>query len=272
MNNSTPRSVFRAFVPILVYLAVMVPIMLIQVLSVLVTLMLQGKSLHLSQEIFLESAPVFNIISNLAILPVFLYMYTGDRKRRVAGGIQGFPFRFLLPVALTGLAACFLGNLLLPYLTKLFPQAYDEMRVGIYDGPIYLQVINIVVLPPMVEELMFRGLIYGRLRERLKVPSAVLVSALIFALAHMNLVQIPYAFLLGILIAYIYEKTKSILFPMLFHFMSNLFSVVLTYFKPAKVLYDSQIAFVLMVACSVAVVILTVLALHRVKEETHEVA
>lgn len=76
-------------------------------------------------------------------------------------------------------------------------------------------------ISPLAEEVVFRGLVYNRLKKYFPVKVSILVSAVLFGVYHANLVQGIYGFLMGILIAYIYEKFGSFFYAFLFHAVAN---------------------------------------------------
>lgn len=92
-----------------------------------------------------------------------------------------------------------------------------------------LGIISTVIMAPVVEELLFRGAIEGHLLRIWKKPAyAIIVSSLLFGLVHGNLVQAPFAFLLGLALGWIYYHTGSLLPSILMHFINNL-TATLTY-------------------------------------------
>lgn len=91
----------------------------------------------------------------------------------------------------------------------------------ILDVPFILMLFFMSVLPATVEELVFRGVTYGGYRKSGTKCMAVVLSALMFGLMHMNLNQALYAFVIGILLALLFEATNSIWTTMLFHFLYN---------------------------------------------------
>lgn len=78
----------------------------------------------------------------------------------------------------------------------------------------------IAILPPIIEELGFRGILLQNYRES-GVWSGILLSALLFGLMHMNLNQMLYAVVIGILLALLVEATDSIFSSMWMHFLIN---------------------------------------------------
>ena len=84
-------------------------------------------------------------------------------------------------------------------------------------------------LPAVAEEILCRGLLYGSYRE-CSVWRGALVSALVFALMHLNLNQFSYTLFLGIIFALVREATGSLTASMFMHFLMNGFNVALNYF------------------------------------------
>ncbi|HEU5191442.1 MAG TPA: type II CAAX endopeptidase family protein [Methylomirabilota bacterium] len=101
----------------------------------------------------------------------------------------------------------------------------------LWDPPwrIVVGVLDTVVWTPFVEELTFRGLLYGTLRTRTGAPLAALASGCLFAAAHgYGLAGFASVFMSGILWALAYEKSRSLLPGIVAHAVNNL-SVTVTY-------------------------------------------
>jgi membrane protease YdiL (CAAX protease family) len=83
------------------------------------------------------------------------------------------------------------------------------------------------LLAPLSEELVFRG---GILRELLKWKEnpwiGIVISAMLFSLVHMNPVQMPHAFLIGILLGWLYYRTDSIIPGVVWHWVNNTIAYV----------------------------------------------
>lgn len=95
----------------------------------------------------------------------------------------------------------------------------------VYDSPLFTAIIAVLVAP-FLEEFIFRRQIIDRLGRYGEIP-AILVSALSFALFHMNLFQFFYAFGLGILLAYVYTRTRMLRYPVALHMIINFMGSVL---------------------------------------------
>lgn len=85
------------------------------------------------------------------------------------------------------------------------------------------------ILSPVVEEAVFRGLIYNRMKRCFHPKIALVCSALIFGAYHGNLVQALYGTILGVLIAYTYERYGSFAAPVIFHGVANISIYAITY-------------------------------------------
>lgn len=79
----------------------------------------------------------------------------------------------------------------------------------------------IAVFTPFAEEFTFRGAIEGALLKTTRPWTAILVSALIFGLMHINPIQVVFSFALGILLGWLYYKTNSLIPGILAHFINN---------------------------------------------------
>jgi len=88
-----------------------------------------------------------------------------------------------------------------------------------------------VVVLPTCEELLFRGALYGGLRRVLHPVAAVVISALLFGVAHGNVTTLLLPVTaLGVALALLYERTASLTVPILFHALHNGLTLALATF------------------------------------------
>lgn len=98
------------------------------------------------------------------------------------------------------------------------------------QGPVALQFIDIAVITPILEEVIFRGLAFTRLRRGMRTGLAVVLSAVIFGAAHGTAVAFVYAGLLGVLCALLMRRhNDSILTPICCHAGFNAASFLMQY-------------------------------------------
>ncbi|WP_099466538.1 CPBP family intramembrane glutamic endopeptidase [Konateibacter massiliensis] len=159
-------------------------------------------------------------------IPIAALLMRSDRRREtreyksVSPGLYGL-------VVIAAISACMTGNQLLTIsqLDKIFP-GFNQLQEVIYGGGIVLEVAAVVILAPIVEELLFRGMVFKRLYGYYGRMPALIISSLFFGVYHGNVVQGVYAFGIGLLFAFVYDKYKTIAAPILAHMIANLTSVI----------------------------------------------
>lgn len=90
-----------------------------------------------------------------------------------------------------------------------------------------LTLVAAAVIAPIAEETFFRGFLYGGLRGRIGVPLAMIVSTLFFTALHFSIDLFIPIFILGLFLAWLYEKTGSLYPGILLHASNNAISLVL---------------------------------------------
>ena len=115
------------------------------------------------------------------------------------------------------------------------------MDVDFTASPMWITLIVTAVFPALFEEFWFRGALYTGYRAGgVSILKTALITALFFGLTHSNLHQALFAFLIGILYAYMVYYTGSILAPILGHFINNGIHAVLAYVEPYVQWADSM--------------------------------
>lgn len=124
-----------------------------------------------------------------------------------------------------------MGVLLPIVLPKAVFQGLTEFTKAVTAGGMFTAIDSIpiklmfaivgAVAAPIGEEVFFRGLLYNSLKRRLNVPAAIVLSGLMFALVHIGPLAIFLIFPMGMFLAYIYEKTKSLWVTICIHATHN---------------------------------------------------
>ena len=110
---------------------------------------------------------------------------------------------------------------------KAFYDAFLEVMNTMTGGPLWSSFLLAAIFAPIFEEWLCRGMVLRGLLTKMKPAWAIVVSALFFAVIHLNPWQALNAFILGVVMGYVYYKTGSLLLTMLIHFVNNATSVVL---------------------------------------------
>lgn len=105
-------------------------------------------------------------------------------------------------------------------------EGYQETNTAFFAGGMLFELLGSGFVIPIVEELLFRGIVYKRLRIWMGWQKALVFSALFFGLIHMNLVQFVYAGLLGAFLALLLEKTGKLYMAVLAHMTANVIAIV----------------------------------------------
>ncbi len=90
-----------------------------------------------------------------------------------------------------------------------------------------LNLLLAVVLAPLVEETLFRGIIYGSLRTYLGIWTAAAISAALFSALHLQAYGFFPRFILGLVLAHLYEKNRSLFPSITFHALNNFIAMTL---------------------------------------------
>lgn len=89
-----------------------------------------------------------------------------------------------------------------------------------YTYQVVIYFIYAAIIPAVVEELLFRKTVCGALTVYGK-TTAVIISAVLFALMHANIEQLLYTFVAGLFLGWLYVESKNIIYPILLHFINN---------------------------------------------------
>ena len=100
-------------------------------------------------------------------------------------------------------------------------QKYEAVKQIQYSVPLLGGLVLYGVISPLVEEIVFRGVLFNRMKKFYSVGRAVVCSARLFGAFHGNLPQFVYGTCMGVLIALCYEWTGCFYAPLLFHAAAN---------------------------------------------------
>lgn len=119
------------------------------------------------------------------------------------------------------------GVLTLIPVMEFFP-GYDSLASTIFSSNLFLQIGVTVLIVPVMEEILFRGIIFHRLKHLADMKVAALVVSLMFGVYHGNMVQGIYAFLFSLILVAAMEQYQTVFAPICVHVSGNLLSVILS--------------------------------------------
>lgn len=177
-------------------------------------------------ELFTDIA---SIVSGAVVLvcAMLLFAVTGKSPTKELS-MRAFPPRLLPLCALLGVTLQFV----LSFMTSLVPWPrevmlqHTESTTALLSGNILLTVLSSAVVAGIVEEVVFRALIIGRLTPAFGKKACIAVSAVIFGAAHMSPVAFFYATLLGIILGAMLLRYRSVWMCATVHICFNLTAIL----------------------------------------------
>ncbi len=178
-------------------------------------------------------------IGVLMILPICLYKLFTKQTFRDIKRIT-FCKKVSLPIVLYSIIIGILAYIIIVFTSTIWsallsvfgysPSSTTTTSVSVMPvwASFLLAVLSTAILPAIGEEFIHRGLIMGNLKNN-GVKRAILLSALFFGLAHLNIAQTGYAFVIGLILGSVVFVTRSIIPAIIIHGTSNFCSVYFSY-------------------------------------------
>ena len=218
----------------------------------------------------MNNSSLIAIIGNFLAVAVAVLIFV-IRKKRVSMeiGLHQTDPMFVILAAFIG----FGGTVVVSFLMNIIPftdsmwETYNEGMDQITQDYGIVAVIATVIVAPLVEEFFFRGLIFSRLARGMNIYIAAVVSALMFGVAHGNFIQGTYAFLLGLLLCFVYVKSRSLWGAIAVHMGFNSFSFVMDLISDESAQYGIMTGALLMFMTATLLFIIYPGNFPRVKTE-----
>ncbi len=196
-------------------------------------------------------------------LPFFVYLKIGNKDvgEYLRFEKTGSPLAFLCVLA--GLSVCLLGNLPASWVQEFFGGfGYEPVSTGIGNSSLPLlaaELFGTAIVVPVMEEFAFRGVLVSALR-RYGAAFAVVVSALVFSLVHMDFSNVIFAFIAGLVFGFLYVRTGNLWITISIHALNNAIAVISSY---EDLLFGSfaEMADILLLAIPIAVGMIALLVL-----------
>lgn len=209
-------------------------------------------------EVMNRAVPYTTIMEGIAAfitIPIMLFLFFRDRTREKIKGVtqvKKAPLWTYIAIVLMSVALCMgINNLLFISNLASLSTAYEETMEALYTPSLGIQIVCLGILIPICEEMVFRGLMYKRLREYSGFIGAMLYSAIVFSFMHVNVVQAIYAFFMAVVFAFVYEKYGSVKAPIVAHISANIAAIFATQYELFDwIMADQMRSGVLTVLCA----------------------
>lgn len=170
-------------------------------------------------------------IGCICAVPVLVYFYRRDKVEWPLAEYEKCgrqPVVKYIYVVLFGLIIGLAGNHIVEFVdVTSVSQGYENVEQAIEQSPLIWIALSTLVAAPLAEELVFRGLIFKRLRRHGSYIVCALISSFAFGFTHGNMIQFVYAFLVGLALTFVYEKYKSLWACITLHSCANLAALLM---------------------------------------------
>lgn len=196
---------------------------------------------------------------------VVLYLYyvrgaSGDGGKKVflAPLSRKHAAGLVLSALMLACAGIGLNNLLAMTNLRELSQSYQTVEQAFYSSQLGWELLALGLITPIAEELLYRYIIFYRLRDWMGATTAIVGSALIFGLIHMNIVQIVYATALGLLLGLLMEYYQDVRVAVCGHVAANVCSLLrgetgfLSWLKPGHSWFIPTTVFLLAAVAVIA--------------------
>lgn len=172
-------------------------------------------------------APEVAILGSFLVIVCYLIFFHVRKKHFTnETALKKAPVPSLLAMLILGVCSQVIVAIGISILYTAFPDMSNDSYSKLYElmfkhsNP-YTEFAYIAVITPFMEEVVFRGLIYTRLKKGMNKALAMLLSSIFFGLAHGNAEQFFYTSILGLLMVLVYEKYDSLWAPIAIHAAFN---------------------------------------------------
>ena len=184
--------------------------------TVLTAFGLQGKAIQMAND------PWLRLLMYALPFVVVLWLALKRKKRQEPGVALDFHYPGFEPLSLIMLTTWCIYFLVDPIVDLLpMPKFFDRLILQLLSDHSLPAILMLVIAAPICEELLFRGIILNGLLKRYSPQKAIMWSAIIFGVVHLNPWQFIAAVALGLFMGWIYYRTGSLFATMFIHFVAN---------------------------------------------------
>lgn len=170
------------------------------------------------------------IITSIILIPLFILFYKKYRMKSQRISIWDIIFIILL-----GMSVSIIFNVIIFELNSVW---HFTNNYKISTASIFIQILSSGFIGPVLEELVFRGVVYNKLKEFNSYKRSIVLTSLFFALFHIsNPLNVIYAFMMSFFFLYLYEKYKSLRYPILMHVSANSTVILIMYIITKQIVW-----------------------------------
>lgn len=255
-NEEIGMKIWKVVFPPIIY--ILVNLVVQSAMIVIITLNFRPESIIVDGQTIIDTlnrninnySNISALISAIITIPI-IYRYSRnqiitDLRKKITKS-----YVWLLPIG-------FFANTGLSRLIGLLSNSdiadnYKKVEENLFSGSVAIQVLTLVFIMPIMEEMIFRGLVYERIKSYTNnILTGAILSSAMFGLYHFDLLQGLYTFLLGLILVYVKVKFNTITAPIILHMMCNLFAIFLSYTGITAFFNQSILAYILLMVFELA--------------------
>lgn len=208
-------------------------------------------------------ALMMTLISGVVVLLLFWLVFLIRKKKFIKEVcIRPIPVKGILPVVV--MAACF--NLITSVVISFipWPETWMESYMAnssVIDNSIVAWIAT-VVMAPVLEEIVFRGLMYTRMKKGMPVMAAAVITSLVFGTLHGTIIWAIYTFIFSMILIWVFERFQSLTACILLHMAYNLSGMGFSLIPE-----DASVVVWVLFAVSVVLVVLMYKLIVKVTED-----
>lgn len=165
---------------------------------------------------------IIAIITLIIFIPILLKVYK-QHKTKYNEKLE--PKNTLITIIL-GISFALIYNIIIYNINSIynFTNIFNNSNTNMI-----IIFITSCIVGPLLEEFLFRGIVYNKLKQFNPTMRSIILTCLIFGLFHSNIVQIVYGFIFSFILIYVYEKYKNLKYPIIMHISANTIVFLFTF-------------------------------------------
>ncbi|MCT2536701.1 CPBP family intramembrane metalloprotease [Aquibacillus koreensis] len=165
----------------------------------------------------------WNILSFIIALVIILYLLRDDMKQKVSRGAAGIGMVVLWSFAgvFMAFAGQMISSLIETFILGIEPGSENTQQIMEITRSFPLFILVVTIIAPILEEIIFRKIIFGSIYKRTNFIIAALASAFVFAVVHTDFTHLLTYTVMGLVFAFLYVQTKRIIVPIIAHMAMN---------------------------------------------------
>lgn len=165
----------------------------------------------------------------------------------------------------TGIMSPIVNSLPMPeFMQKVFLEFANQNGVFSF--------IAIVIAAPIIEELIFRGIILDGLLQRYSPIKSIILSSILFGIVHLNPWQFVSALIIGLFSGWVYYRTRKLSLSILIHLVNNLVAFLGMYFMDAETMMNESLTelyggFTYLILIIIGAILVSILGIFLLRKE-----